>query len=235
MFYLSVSSHDELILHVPQLQHKQMNEFLNKAVQASMEPHRVKMGYKHRYEKDSFAPLNRAGYEALPPSAKAHIRPGQSLRLRTTIPDPEKVPKDTPSAVLGRIVKIRLEDLDILCPRMDFDCRISVNVEVDLNNRPDIDPALIVDEPNPNDAEAPQSRRKDRLSYQHLAYSVDLTQVILTNGDKSHELEIEIDSARLREEAIRLQQGLDSGYEMIVEGFLSNMITLMKAQKAMSG
>lgn len=208
-----------------------MNDYLNKTVQASMEPGRVKMGYKHRYERDSFATLNRAGYEALPPSARAHLRPGHSLKLRTTIPDPEKVPKDTPPVVLGRIVKVRLDDLDILCPKMDFDCRISVNVEVDLNNRPDVDPTLIVDEADPNDPDAPQARRKDRLSYQHLAYSVDLTQVILTNGKKSHELEIEIDSTKLREEAMRCMQGQDNAYETLVDGFLSNVLTLMGAQR----
>ncbi|KAF1350121.1 CYTH-like domain-containing protein [Delphinella strobiligena] len=212
-----------------ELQHKQMNEYLNKAAQASMAPDRVRMDYKHRYERDSFASLNRAGYEALPPSAKVHIRPGHSLKLRTSVDT--KAPVGSPQAILGRIVKVRLDDLDIHCPKMDFDCRISVNVEVDLNNRPDVDPELIIDTPHPGDPDAPGDRMKDRLSYKHLAYSVDLTQVTLPGGKKNHELEIEVDTAVLRNEATRLMRGQDSGYETLVDGLLSNVLTLMKAQK----
>ncbi|KAL1297903.1 hypothetical protein AAFC00_006418 [Neodothiora populina] len=212
-----------------ELQHKQMNDFLNNAAQKSMEPHRVKMGYKHRYERDSFAPLNQAGYEALPPSAKAQLRPNHSLKLRTTVDT--KVPKGTPEPVLGRIVKIRLDDLDIHCPRMDFDCRISVNVEVDLNNRPNVDPSLIVDALAADDPERAPDRFKDRLSYKHLAYSVDLTQVRGAGGKKTHELEIEVDTTKLREEALRCVQGQDNAYETLVDGLLSNVLTLMKAQK----
>lgn len=206
-----------------------MNEYLNKAAQASMAPDRVRMDYKHRYERDSFASLNRAGYEALPPSAKVHIRPGHSLKLRTSVDT--KAPVGSPQAILGRIVKVRLDDLDIHCPKMDFDCRISVNVEVDLNNRPDVDPELIIDTPHPGDPDAPGDRMKDRLSYKHLAYSVDLTQVTLPGGKKNHELEIEVDTAVLRNEATRLMRGQDSGYETLVDGLLSNVLTLMKAQK----
>lgn len=194
-----------------------------------MEPGRVRMGYVHRYERDSFAPLNRVGLEAIPLSARKHIRSGQTPKLRTSVDT--RAPKGSPQAVLGRIVKVRLDDLDIHCPKMDFDCRISVNVEVDLNNRPDIDPLLIVEPADPGDAETSNERMKDRMSYQHLAYSIDLTQVTGVGGKKSHELEVEVDTAKLREEAMRLSRGQDSAYEAIVEGLLANVFTLMKAQK----
>lgn len=205
-----------------------MNEYLNRAIQGSIAPDRVRLAYKHRYERDSFATLNKAGYDCLPDLAKAHINPNHALKLRTTTDT--KAPKGSPQSTLGRIVKVRLDDLDIHCPRMDFDCRISVNLEVDLNNRPDIDPALIINPPNPGDDVSPD-RMKDRLSYKHLAYSVDLTQVTLPNNQKTHELEIEVDTGRLREEAMRLTQGQDSAYEMLIDGLLSNVFTLMKAQK----
>lgn len=205
-----------------------MNDFLNRAAEASIHPDRVNLYYKHRYERDSFATLNRAGFDALPQAARALVRGNHSLKVRTSVDT--KVPKGAPEIMLGRIVKVRLDDLDIHCPRMDFDCRISVNIEVDLNNRPDIDPSLIIEPLKPGE-DVPSNRMKDRLSYQHLAYSIDLTQVILPNSKKTHELEIEVDTAKLRQEAAMLVRGQDSGYEMMIEGFLSNIYTLMKAQK----
>ena len=151
-----------------------MNDFLNHCVKQSIDdPARVNMGYKHRYEVDSFAPLTQVGYDALPQSAKNYLDMARqrNLRLRTTVNDRAQ-PGTNP--IIGRIVKIRLADLDIFCPGFAFDCRISINIEVDMHNRPDIDPSLIVEAGETNSG---GERRKDRLSYSHLAYSVDLTQV----------------------------------------------------------
>lgn len=192
------------------------------------------MDYKHRYERDTFAALNRAGYEALPQCAKAHLKPHHSLKLRTTEDVDKRNGQKPPFPVLGRIVKVRLGDLDIHCPRMDFDCRISANIEVDLNNRPDLDPALIVVPPAENEVDAAgaaPSRFKDRLSYKHLAYSIDLTQVTLPTGAKSHELEVEIDTTKLRAEALGIAHngGDSSAFETLVDGFVNNVLVLIKA------
>lgn len=185
------------------------------------------MEYKHRYEMDSFAPLSQAGFEALPASAKNYVEPArmQYMRLRTSVN--ERAPPGT-DPVIARIVKIRLADLDIACPTFPFDCRISINIEVDLHNRPDIDPALIVRAVA--DTKEFQERKKDRLSYKHLAYSVDLTQVKTADGrSKVHELEIEVDAIKLREQAERERAGQPSGFGDMVQGLVNNVFTLMTA------
>jgi hypothetical protein len=74
--------------------------------------------------------------------------------------------------VLKKIVKARIADLNIYSPRTAFDWRISVNMEM----------------PYEHDTEglyplgggtggSDGDRNKDRMSYRHLIYQVDLTQV----------------------------------------------------------
>lgn len=203
-----------------------MNEFLNKRTQESMQPGRVKMEYKHRYELDTFAVLSQTGMTALPAAAKNYLQGRHNPRLRTTF---NSRPKPNEPPLLAKIVKIRLADLDILSPNADFDCRISINIEVDLLNRPDIDATLIV-EPPEREREPQSERQKDRVSYKHLAYSVDLTQVILASGEKSHELEIEVDAVKLREHAVRAAEGQPNAYAELVEGLMNNVLLLAKVR-----
>jgi polynucleotide 5'-triphosphatase len=213
--------------HMTEPQHKCLNDFLNKAVQESVTtPGRHRLDYKHRYEIDSFAQLNQAGLDALPAAAlnymdQARVR---NTRLRTTVN--ERAPAGA-DAVLARILKIRLADLDIFCPGSPFDCRISINIEVDMHNRADIDPTLIVEA---GEAKTGGERKKDRLSYRHLAYSVDLTQVKSADGRKIHELEIEVDAIKLREQAERERAGQPNGFGDMVQGLINNVFTLMKVR-----
>ncbi|KAL0058230.1 mRNA-capping enzyme subunit beta [Marasmius tenuissimus] len=80
------------------------------------------------------------------------------------------------------IKKIRLGDLNIYSPKRNADWRVSVNLEVPV--------------PQPS-GQPSHTRRKDRLSYTHEEFSVDLTQVTASNasgnhGEVLHELELEI-------------------------------------------
>ncbi|KAM5538594.1 hypothetical protein V8D89_007623 [Ganoderma adspersum] len=78
--------------------------------------------------------------------------------------------------------KVRLGDLNIYSPKRLVDWRISVNMEI----------------PVPPPLGSPtHTRRKDRLSYSHQEFAIDLTQVTATAGPNSkpevlHELEVEL-------------------------------------------
>lgn len=209
--------------HMTEAQHKRLNEFLNQAVQESVTlPGRHRLDYKHRYEIDSFAQLSAAGFDALPRSALNYLDQARQPRLRTSVN--ERAPAGT-DPVIARIVKIRLADLDIFCPGSPFDCRISINIEVDMH-RPGIDPTAIVEGGDTKIGE----RKKDRLSYTHSVYSVDLTQVKSADGRKVHELEIEVDAKELREQAEREAAGQPSGFGDMVQGLVNNMLTLMSVR-----
>ncbi|KAI0695782.1 CYTH-like domain-containing protein, partial [Cerioporus squamosus] len=86
------------------------------------------------------------------------------------------------SQVRACMRKIRLGNLDIFCPKRSVDWRISVNMEI----------------PVPPPLGSPtHSRKKDRLSYTHQEFAIDLTQVTATSGPNSkpeilHELEVEM-------------------------------------------
>ncbi|KAF7365337.1 mRNA-capping enzyme subunit beta [Mycena venus] len=78
--------------------------------------------------------------------------------------------------------KIRLGDLNIYSPKRAADWRVSVNLEVPVSH-----PV----------GSATHTRKKDRLSYSHEEFSIDLTQVTASGSlnsspDILHELEIEI-------------------------------------------
>ena len=205
-----------------------MNVFLNRCVQESMMPSREKLVYKHRYERDSFAILSPGGVAALPPAAREEASMSRNgLSLRTTVDTDPKLKASTPP-VIARIVKIRLVDLDIYSPLTNFDTRISVNIEVDLHNRDDMDTSLLTI-PAEQEKERRPDRHKNRLSYTHLScYSIDLTQVTNTDtGAKTHELEVEVDAVRLRQQAVLLQQDKPSAFAAMVSGLLNDVKLLM--------
>ncbi|KAJ7505436.1 CYTH-like domain-containing protein [Mycena galericulata] len=85
-------------------------------------------------------------------------------------------------AVVECMRKIRLGDLNIYSPKRAADWRVSVNLEVPVSHP--------VGTPT-------HTRKKDRLSYTHEEFSIDLTQVTASASPNSppellHELEIEI-------------------------------------------
>ncbi|GAA5945970.1 hypothetical protein JCM1841_000420, partial [Sporobolomyces salmonicolor] len=76
--------------------------------------------------------------------------------------------------------------------------------------------------------EAPptHSRLKDRISYSHQLFQVDLTQVTSSGKPQhpTHELEIEFKDAKaLLEEAAKEQRGEQSAYVDGVQGLLNNV------------
>ncbi|PCH39732.1 mRNA triphosphatase CET1 [Wolfiporia cocos MD-104 SS10] len=83
--------------------------------------------------------------------------------------------------VTACVRKIRLGSLDIYSPKRAADWRISVNVEVPVSMPIGV---------------ATLTRKKDRMSYAHEEFIIDLTQVTSTNagGPKEvlHELEVEV-------------------------------------------
>jgi len=97
-------------------------------------------------------------------------------------------PRSSSSPVVAVVQKETVASLHIHSPREEFDWRVSVNVE----NPTDM----------PDTSAGPEmTREKDRLTYRHQLFQVDLTQVKATKRGQQtppqviHELEIEISSA----------------------------------------
>jgi hypothetical protein len=130
--------------------------------QHSGPPVRIPMGYVHLRERDSFYELPHDKHHLLPATMRATLNPRHKARVRVTT-------DQRTGKVLNKIVKTRIADMNVYSPKTPFDWRVSVNMEM----------------PFAGKIEGLQSvggggegyRSKDRLSYQHLAYQIDLTQV----------------------------------------------------------
>lgn len=131
------------------------------------------MDYAHTYECDTFYDLSQSGILTLPKSIRDQIDP-RDRRAR------QKVRVTTNSKTgqpIAQIIKVRVADMDIYSPQTLFDWRISVNVEMKIEG----DFRRLIE---PGDAgRTSHDRNKDRLSYKHLQYQIDLTQV--TSADVS--------------------------------------------------
>ena len=125
-------------------------------------------------------------------------------------------------------MKVRVADKEVYCPREAFDYRISVSLELDYPHSLDG-----LAETNGNGDL--NIRSKDRLSYKHQCMSIDLTQVTTPGaGEKSHELEIEMDTNLIVEQGKRMQAGAPNNYEELVEIFL-NYIRVVNRAGSLSG
>jgi len=224
LIHPNANKHYRFESRMGEAEHQAMNQFLNSTTQESRQPGRIHMQYAHKHETDSFATLSAAGYAALPEVARTKPRKHE-LRLRTT--------RDSRTGqVLARIVKIPLGNIHIYNPNELYDCRISMNLEVSLD-RPDLDFEALVKAPS-EEKELLPSRKKDRLSYKHLCYSVDLTKVEVSGlAQPKYELELEMDPGKLREQMGKQSQGQPNGVADVVSGFLDNACFLMK-QRPMS-
>ncbi|RPA80048.1 mRNA triphosphatase CET1, partial [Ascobolus immersus RN42] len=145
-------------------QHRDLNQFLNQCFQESQprpgQPvSRVPMKYVHTKERDTFHELPPSQYSLFPPSLKDYFFSRGKPRVRVTT--------DTKTEkVLHSIVKARIADLNVFCPNSLFDFRISVNIELPWKGQV-----------GPVSERQGKERCKDRMSYKHLAYQIDLTQV----------------------------------------------------------
>jgi polynucleotide 5'-triphosphatase len=158
---------------------------------------------------------------ALPPSHSHNDAEGAKLRVTRD---------ERTGQLLECIIKRRLGDLHVLCPKREVDWRISVNVE----EKADI--GLVGGSARPL-----YSRRKDRMEYLHQHFRVDLTQVtdnasvkvnfVLSlivwplTGFQSHELELEFafpDEVR-RVLELRGRDGPEMwGYDQLMAVFVNN-------------
>ncbi|KAJ9201115.1 hypothetical protein DTO021D3_9005 [Paecilomyces variotii] len=205
-------------------QHRAMNNFLNDAVKASMpqaNSSRVPLSYAHKKERDTFYEVN---VSELPPVIQHNLHPRHKPKVRVT--------RDQRTGeILAKIVKCRVADLDVYSPRTCVDWRISVNLEMNYDG--DVSNLPIADGAGAR-GRAGGERNKDRMSYRHLAYQVDLTQVATaeppTKSDFEHELEIEISSAEVRRQGdLALAGDPKNQYEDLIKGFVDNIRVLARA------
>jgi hypothetical protein len=202
-------------------QHRELNNWLNHQVQASHHRNpraasRLEVKYKHRREIDRFYELPSQLYGRLPYCVSSLLQTKAPLKVRITY-------EQQTNEVLAKIVKARIADLHVHMPHMPLDCRISINFEWDWDGP--VEEILGNQLPN---KERPPDRCKDRLSYTHGYYQVDLTQVTQTGaaappGHKEHELEIELDSKTLLQHGRLLMQGQPSKWEQLVDGLVDNI------------
>jgi len=178
-------------------QHEHLNRMLNErvALTASTSYAHAPLAARHLVTMDEFF--------AAPHS---HGESGDS-KLRVT--------RDEKTGQLVEcIIKRRLGDLHILCPKREVDIRISVNVEEK------VDVGLVGGSAKPL-----HSRRKDRMEYTHQHFHVDLTQVTDNAGGKTNELELEFafpDEVR-RVLELRGRDGPEIwGYDQLMAVFVNN-------------
>ncbi|CAA7262909.1 unnamed protein product [Cyclocybe aegerita] len=127
-------------------------------------------------------------------------------------------------SVIESMKKIRLGDLNVYSPKRSADWRVSVNLEVPV--------------PHPIGS-ATLTRRKDRLSYSHEEFKIDLTQVTSTTSPNApaqilHELEVEIARPELVL-ATALKRGdpntsehEQSAFDELIRAFVNNARILVR-------
>ncbi|KAL8822579.1 MAG: hypothetical protein Q9191_006687, partial [Dirinaria sp. TL-2023a] len=197
-------------------QHRALNGFLNKALVDSQPPQRMKMAYVHTYENDTFYDMSQNGALSLPASIRKQMDP----RNPRTIPKIRVTHNKKTGEEIAKIVKARVADIDVYSPRTAFDWRVSVNVEMRIEGdlRDLVEPG--------STGRKGADRNKDRMSYRHLAYQIDLTQVTSPEAaskfDKEHELEIEVSSLEVRRQGQLARDGNANQYDELVRGFADN-------------
>lgn len=193
------------------------------------------MVYKHTKEIDTFYELSQNGLLALP--ASLNVNPRSKVKVRIT--HDQKTGKE-----LAKIVKTRLADIDVYSPNTEVDWRVSVNVEMGF--RGDMKDLI---EPEKKGGRA-ADRSKDRVSYKHQAYQIDLTQVspadvshyplhgrdryadkpsqAIPTSHKEHELEIEVSSEEVRRQSTLLQNGEPNQFMDLISAFVNNVRILAR-------
>ncbi|KAG9198261.1 mRNA-capping enzyme subunit beta [Epicoccum nigrum] len=202
-------------------QHKRMNMYLNRQVQASVPApgnKRPEVKYKHTREVDQFYELVQVGFSQLPATVQKLIHhSGRKERVR--------VSRDAKTgAVLRKMVKLRIANLEISSPQTEWDYRIGVNLEVHYPGDPEELPPAVED----GKASRDMQRMKDRMSYSWLgAYQIDLTQV-MQGPSKNHELELELDGGVLLSEADKVRVKGGNCFEALINGLLNNLRVLSR-------
>ncbi len=116
------------------------------------------MTYKHRRERDSFHTLPQAAHSSIPQLIREHPSV-QKHGVRVRVSHDQVTGKE-----IAKIIKVRIADMEIYSPLTAFDWRVSVSLEMKYEGPL----GAVSSDPD---------RNKDRMSYHHLAYDIDLTQV----------------------------------------------------------
>ncbi|KAF2751753.1 mRNA triphosphatase CET1 [Sporormia fimetaria CBS 119925] len=200
-------------------QHRNMNKYLNEQVaKSSTGVSHINLKYQHTRESDMFYDLTPEGLAHLPPAIQTLIR-NSSARQRI------RVTRDTNTgAVLRKIIKHRILNMEISSPRTEWDYRIGINLEIEYPG-PIEDLQPVIEKGRSLES---MERKKDRMSYRWMgAYQIDLTQV--TQGpNKNHELELELDAGMVIREADNIHNGLPSDFERLVGGMMNNLRVLSR-------
>lgn len=154
--------------HYLQQQHSVLNHFLNETLKLSHQPdiNRKPLTYVHRKHRDVFYDLPRSQLPALLDIHTQRHHP----KVRVTY-------DEKTGAVVARIIKCRVADLDVYSPRTQLDWRLSVNIEMEYTGSLN-DLNLSKENAGMDNGDGQGYRIKDRVSYLHNnAYQIDLTQV----------------------------------------------------------
>lgn len=127
---------------------------------------RVQVQYKHRREIDRFIDLPTELHAHIPGCMRSRLGTrARNVRVRLTYDQKTK-------EVLGKIIKARVADIDLHLPGCPMDCRLSINLEMDWDGS-----VQELEQLAASQADRQPDRNKDRLSYTHGHYQIDLTQV----------------------------------------------------------
>jgi hypothetical protein len=196
---------------------------------------RVQVQYKHRREIDRFFDLPPDLQERIPGCVRNRLgKRSKNVRVRVTYDQKTR-------EILGRIIKARVADINIHMPLCPMDCRISINLEMDWDGSVEE-----LEQVTAGHAQQ-QDRNKDRLSYKHGNYQIDLTQVTHSSPvpgvspplissclhraqrtEKEHELEIELAPAITIDQGRKAISGAPHRYQELVEGFVDNIRILAR-------
>lgn len=152
-----------------------MNTFLNNAHHYSQKPRRRPatpgakprhaIRYLHTRECDVFYDLSVAGLLKLPQPVRDML---DARHINTKV---RTIMDQTTGNTIAQTIKVRVADLDVYSPNTELDYRVSVNIEAKVEG----DWRKLV---QPRALRAKRfERKKDRVSFRHLAYSIDLTTV----------------------------------------------------------
>ncbi|KAK7416810.1 mRNA-capping enzyme subunit beta [Neonectria punicea] len=215
--------------------HKYFNDFLNQMViqtdpRAPGGNSRVQVLYKHRREIDRFFELPSDLQGRLPGCMRARLG-SKSRNVRVRVTYDQKT-----GEVLNKIIKARVADINLHMPMCPMDCRISINLEMDWEGS-----VGELEQFATSQVERQPDRNKDRLSYTHGPYQIDLTQVThpaaapggAQRMDKQHELEIELDPMITLDQGRKAISGAPHRYQELVEGFIDNVRVLARKAQAL--
>ncbi len=208
-------------------QHARLNQYLNNAVAQSKRPGRKEIKYNHLHETDYFYEIPHHALQFIDPYIMSvHNQSGRkgAPRLRVTR-------NNKTNEITAVIIKTRLQDMEVRCPNDEFDFRISVSLETPWTREG------WQQFPEHLDHGVRTTRNKDRLSYQHQGFSVDLTQVtpFAREGEKPeklHELEIEMDVDKLMDEGFKNLNNQPNEYTDLIHVFVNNIKVVNRAAKA---